>query len=141
MYTPATVWNWTIRRSELRKRHRHAEPGNRPRLCCFRILGLRCQVLGPRPNAQDLLPYLSLTTVVPKDFGGESFDDSAFLPCIRGQPGFAAGLLEKGYAVPTALDRNLRQQQAAAAMPGDEQAVAADFNLLGGNRCCGRKNA
>src|SRR5260370_22956014 len=100
MSTPATVWNWTIRRSDLRKRHRHAEPGNRPRLCCFRILGLRCQVLGPRPNAQDLLPYLSLTTVVPKDFGGEKFGHTAFLPCLPAQTGVAAGLFEISFAGP-----------------------------------------
>jgi len=78
---------------------------------------------------------------VPKDFSGEGFDDSTFLPSIGGKPSFAAGLLEKGYTVPTALHRDLRQQQAAATMPGDEQAVAAYFNFLGGNRCCGRKNA
>ena len=50
-------------------------------------------------------------------------------------------MLEKSCAVPAALDRDLGQQQAAAALPTDEQTVAADFDFLGANRLRGRQDA
>ena len=67
----------------------------------------------------------------PEDFSGEGFDGCAVLPGFRWQAGFAAGLFEKCHTVPAMFDRNLRKQQAAAAVLADEQAVAADFYVFG----------
>lgn len=85
--------------------------------------------------------YRSATALVAEDFGGEGLESCALLPGIRGQARFAAGLLEKGCAVPSVLDGNLRQQQAAATVQAEEQAVAADFDGIGLNRLRGRENA
>ncbi len=76
-----------------------------------------------------------------ENLGGKGMQTGTFLPCIDGQARFAAGLLEKGDAIPLMLNRNLRQQQAAAAVLSDQQAVTADFDLLGKNRLRRRENA
>ena len=47
---------------------------------------------------------------VAKDLGGEGLDESVSAPGVDRQAGFAACLFEKGFAVPTVLDGNLRQQ-------------------------------
>ena len=41
-----------------------------------------------------------------------------------------AGLLQKSLTVPSMLDGHLRQQQATASAPGNEQAVAANVDVL-----------
>ena len=71
---------------------------------------------------------------VGKDLGGKSLYGCGLAPGIQRQAGFAAGLLEKSFPVPTIFDGNLGQQQAAANAIGDEQAVAPDFHCLGKNR-------
>ncbi len=71
---------------------------------------------------------------VGKDLSGKSLDSCGFAPGIQRQAGFAAGLLEKSFPVPTIFDRNLGQQQAAASAIGNEQTVAPDFHRLGKNR-------
>ena len=71
---------------------------------------------------------------VGKDLGGKSLDSCALTPGVRRQTGFAAGLLEKSFPVPTIFSGNLRQQQAAANPIRDEQTVAPDFHCLGMNR-------
>ena len=71
---------------------------------------------------------------VGKDLGGKSLDGCGLAPGIQRQAGFAAGLLEKSFPVPTIFGGNLGQQQAAANAIGDEQTVAPDFHCLGMNR-------
>ena len=71
---------------------------------------------------------------VGKDLSGKSLYGCGLAPGIQGQAGFAAGLLEKSFPVPTIFDGNLGQQQAAANAIGDEQAVAPDLHGLGKNR-------
>src|ERR1700692_2519889 len=83
----------------------------------------------------------SLAIFVTKNFGCEGFDHSAMLPGIQRQSGFAAGLFQKGDAIPPMLDRDLRQQQAATTVPVDVQSVAADFDLVGVDRFRERENA
>ena len=73
---------------------------------------------------------LAPTLWIGENFGGESFQPGAGLPCVGGQAGFSAGLFEKGDAVPSVLDWHLRQQQAAVGTKADQQAVASDFNLI-----------
>ena len=75
-----------------------------------------------------------LEGLIAEDFGGEGLEGCAFLPGVRRESSLAAGLLEEGGAVPIVLDGDLRQQQAAAAMLADEQAVASDFNGFRFNR-------
>ena len=72
-----------------------------------------------------------MLTLFAKDFGSEGFNGRAFLPCVRRQSRFAAGLLQEGCAVPSVLDGDLGQEQAATAVPSDEKSVAAHFNLFG----------
>src|SRR5712671_7158519 len=76
-----------------------------------------------------------------KDFGSEGFNGRAFFPRIQRQTGFAAGLLQEGCAVPSVLDGDLGQEQAATAMPGNEKSVAAHFNLFGTEWLRRRENA
>ena len=51
-----------------------------------------------------------LNVGIGKDFGRESLDAGAFTPRIVWQTGFAAGLLEKSYAVPGMFNWDLGQQ-------------------------------
>ncbi len=81
-----------------------------------------------RSNQRANFGALSLGGVVAEDLGSKGLDFSAFSPGIRRQAGFEAGLFEKGDAIPFALDGNLRQEEAAAAVLADKQAVAPDFN-------------
>ena len=76
-----------------------------------------------------------------EDFGSKSLDDRARAPGIKRQSGFAAGLLEKSYAVPGVFQRNLGQQQSPPSMLADEQTVASDFHLFSGNGLRTRENA
>src|SRR5712671_5034059 len=76
-----------------------------------------------------------------KNFGSEGFKGRAFLPCVRRQSRFAAGLLQEGCAVPSMFDGDLWQEQAATAVPGDEKSVAAHFNLFGPEWLRRRENA
>ena len=78
--------------------------------------------------AQDDISQRSLR--VGEDFGGEGFQLRPGLPGIWRQAGFPAGLLEEGDAVPSVLERHLRQQQAATVAQADQQAVASNFHLL-----------
>ena len=52
------------------------------------------------------------------------------LPGVGRQAGFPAGLFEEGDAVPSVLERHLRQQQAATVPQADQQAVASNLHLL-----------
>jgi hypothetical protein len=63
------------------------------------------------------------------------------LPSLDWQSRFAAGLFQEGCAVPSALDGNLWQEQTATAMPADEKAMTAHFNLFGLDRLRRRENA
>lgn len=78
---------------------------------------------------------------VAKNFGGESFDRSPFLPRIYGQSCFAAGLLEEGRTIPAVLDGDLGKQQAATAMHADQQTVTSDFDGVASDGLWTRKNA
>ena len=78
---------------------------------------------------------------VAEDFRGESLDGCAALPGIERQSRFAGGLFEERRAVPVVFDRHLRQEQPAVASHSDEQAVAANFDGIGGNRLGRRENA
>ena len=91
------------------------------------ILGGRHVYLGPHGSAESQERYAQ---VIAEHFRHEGVNDRTFLPGIRGQPSFAAGLFEKGDAIPVALDGNLRQEQATASMLADEQAVASNLNVF-----------
>src|SRR5579863_996087 len=106
--------------------------------------GVSCPgVLRPseEKSARRLSHCLWWDGVVAKNFGAEGLDHRAVLPRVAGEAGFAAGLFEKGHAVPVMLDRNLGQKQSATAALADEQAVAADLNGLGRNRLGWSENA
>jgi hypothetical protein len=68
---------------------------------------------------------------IAEHFGSECFDGGASLPAVGGKAGFAAGLLKEGEAIPSVLDRNLGQEQAAAGVEAHDQAVPADLDLFG----------
>ena len=76
-----------------------------------------------------------------EDLRTEGFEAGAFLPGIRRQSSFATSLLQKSLPVPSVLNRNLRQQQSAPAMPTDVQAVAANFYFFRTNRPRRSENA
>ncbi len=71
--------------------------------------------------------------LIAKNFCGEGFDLRAILPGVKRKAGFPAGVFEKSDAVPTVLDGNLRQEQAAVARHADEQTVASDLDFFGSN--------
>src|SRR6476660_5797739 len=72
---------------------------------------------------------------VAENFGGKSFNPGAMSPCIARQTGLQAGLFQKDSSVPAMLRRNLRQQQSASSAVRDHQAVRANLDFLGCNRC------
>jgi hypothetical protein len=74
-------------------------------------------------------------------FGGEGFDGCAFEPCVHRQFSLAASLFQESGAVPAALGGDLRQQEAAAALPADQQTVPADLNFFRSNGLCGSEDA
>ena len=74
-------------------------------------------------------------------FSGECLDGCTFLPGIGRQAGLAAGLLEEGDAVPVVFDRNLGQEKAPMSGQADEEAVAPNFDGIGGDGLRGREYA
>ena len=58
-----------------------------------------------------------------------------------GKPAFLQVCSRKADAVPSVLDRYLRQQQAAMEAETDEQAVASNFHLIGVNGLRRREDA
>jgi hypothetical protein len=83
----------------------------------------------------------SVLSLHSENFGGEGFNGRTLLPCVQRQAGFAAGLLEKGSAVPVALGWHLRQKQAATPGHGDQQAVASDLDGVDRNGLRRRQDA
>lgn len=84
---------------------------------------------------------MRLDGLIAEYFRDKGLDGCAFLPCVEGQPGLAAGLLEESGAIPFVFDGDLGQEQAAAAVLSDEETVASDFDFFGVNRLRGRENA
>src|SRR5690349_3635003 len=78
---------------------------------------------------------------VAKNFCGEGFEGGAGLPCVWRQAGFSAGLLQKSGTIPSMLDGNLGQEQAAAATHRDQQTVPTDLHLLWPDGSQRRKDA
>lgn len=78
---------------------------------------------------------------VAENFGGEGIQAGAGLPGVERQAGFSAGLFEESDAVPSALDRYLREQQAATGAKADQQAVSSNFYLVWANGLGRREDA
>src|SRR5436309_15005327 len=70
---------------------------------------------------------------VSKNFRGKRFKLRARLPSIQRQSRFLAGLFEESDAIPSVLDRNLGQQQAAMTRHADKEAMPGNCDLLGAN--------
>ena len=54
----------------------------------------------------------------------------AAAPGVGGETGLEAGVVEERVAVPSLLDRHLRQQETAAGAVLDDQAVTPDLDLV-----------
>src|SRR5947208_4768063 len=65
-----------------------------------------------------------------EDFGFESPELRALLPCLQRQPGLVTCLREEGRSVPFPFGRDLRQEKAALPASFDDESVPADFDLL-----------
>src|ERR1700733_10229422 len=75
-----------------------------------------------------------------KNFRGESLDRRSVLPCVKRQSSFAAGLFQKGCAVPVVLGWHLGQKQAASSRQADKQTMVSDFDSIGRNGLRRREN-
>ena len=72
---------------------------------------------------------------IPEDLGGEGEElDAGLLPRVVGKAGLPAGLDEEGLAIPPVLPRDLREEDAAAAVAADEQAVPSHLDVLRADR-------
>lgn len=75
----------------------------------------------------------SLILFLSEHFGREGFDQRSMFPRIRRQTRFAAGLFEEGDAVPVAFGGHLGQEETAVSAQADQQSMATDFHLIGGD--------
>src|SRR6266568_1086109 len=59
----------------------------------------------------------------------EALNDRVFLPFLRSEAGFPAGLLEKSFAIPAVRCRHLRQKQTTRVSLAHQEPVPADFDF------------